>query len=75
MVDYHAPADKSISIDFDHKLRPLIQFLKDCRPLSIGMRNAITYLKRKIGRIGTMSEQEAKEYLTEEILVYFLLLP
>ncbi|RHY31633.1 hypothetical protein DYB32_003307, partial [Aphanomyces invadans] len=39
--DYHAPADKVLRRDLDKTLRPLIQFLIDCRPHSIGMGNAI----------------------------------
>ncbi|RHY03003.1 hypothetical protein DYB25_006935, partial [Aphanomyces astaci] len=39
--DYHTPPDKVLRRDLDKTLRPLIQFLIDCRPHSIGMGNAI----------------------------------
>lgn len=39
--DYKTPDDKMLIRDLDKKLRPLIQFLIDCRPHSVGMGNAI----------------------------------
>ena len=39
--DYKTPDDKMLIRDLDKTLRPLIQFLIDCRPHSIGMGNAI----------------------------------
>lgn len=41
VTDYKTPDDKMLIRDLDKKLRPLIQFLIDCRPHSIGMGNAI----------------------------------
>jgi translation initiation factor eIF-2B subunit delta len=56
-----------MAIDLDLKLRPVIQFLIDCRPLAIGMGNAIKYLKRQIGATTTMEDNEAKQFLISEI--------
>lgn len=65
--DYKTPAQKSLALDLDSKLKPLIQYLTDCRPLALGMRNAIKHLKVQIGKTTQMSEDEAKDFLLNEI--------
>lgn len=65
--DYKTPPQKSLALDLDAKLKPLIQYLIDCRPLAIGMGNAIKHLKSQIGHTISMTEDEAKEFLIDEI--------
>ncbi|EQC40775.1 hypothetical protein SDRG_01846 [Saprolegnia diclina VS20] len=66
--DYHAPPDKGLRRDLDKSLRPLIQFLIDCRPHSIGMGNAIRYVRNVIATIDvTKNDEEAKELIIDEI--------
>jgi len=53
--------------ELDLKIKPLIQFLIDCRPMSISMGNAINYLKQQMSQTVSMAEEEAKEFLLERI--------
>eukprot|EP01094_Clydonella_sp_ATCC50884_P020925 TRINITY_DN4471_c0_g1_i1.p1 TRINITY_DN4471_c0_g1~~TRINITY_DN4471_c0_g1_i1.p1 ORF type:complete len:510 (+),score=160.58 TRINITY_DN4471_c0_g1_i1:176-1531(+) len=65
--DYKTPPQKSLDRDLEISIRPLIAFLKRCRPIAIGMGNAINYLKYHITRTAEKSEVEAKAYLCEQI--------
>jgi translation initiation factor eIF-2B subunit delta len=66
--DYVTPPDKQLSRDLDKRLRPLIQYLIDCRPHGIGMGNAIRRLRRVIGSTPPeLSEEEAKRHIREEM--------
>ena len=60
-----------LSRDLNDKLKPQITFLKECRPISVSMGNAIRYLKSKInGLKPAIPEKEAKEILVESIDEY-----
>ena len=48
-------------------IRPFIAFLKRCRPLAIGMGNAINYVKYHISQTSGMAEAEAKSHLIYQI--------
>ncbi|OWZ09806.1 Translation initiation factor eIF-2B subunit delta [Phytophthora megakarya] len=66
--DYITPPDKQLSRDLDKRLRPLIQYLIDCRPHGIGMGNAIRRLRRVIGSTPPeLSEEEAKRRIRDEM--------
>lgn len=68
IMEYKTPKDKDLSRDLEAKLKPFITFLIQCRPLSIGMGNAIKFLKRQITESDhTLPEDEAKELLIEDI--------
>ena len=69
--DYTTPANSELSRDLTDKLKPQITFLKECRPISVSMGNAIRYVKSRINAIpnGT-SEIEAKKELIELIDEY-----
>ncbi len=43
--DYVTPPQKELSRDLDSRLKPYITFLKQCRPPSVSMGNAIRFLK------------------------------
>ncbi|ETW08973.1 hypothetical protein H310_01451 [Aphanomyces invadans] len=69
--DYHAPADKVLRRDLDKTLRPLIQFLIDCRPHSIGMGNAIRYVRNVIATLDpSKGDDDAKSFVLDEIDQY-----
>lgn len=66
---YTTPRDVSLARDLTSRyLSPQIDFLKSCRPISESMGNAIRWLKKAIVEIDPRTpEQEAKEYLCDEI--------
>ena len=49
--DYTTPPQKELRRDLDAHMRPFINFLTHCRPLSVSMGNAIKYLKIEISKI------------------------
>ncbi len=71
ITEYECPPGKALARDLDKKLRPLIQFLIDCRPLSLAMGNAIKALKMKVLNMDpNLSQEEAKRGLLEFIEDY-----
>ncbi|CAN7989030.1 unnamed protein product, partial [Ixodes hexagonus] len=66
--DYTCRANKRISQDIREQLDCDIEFLKKCRPLSVSMQNAITFLKGQISEIqDTEVAEKVKEKLVESI--------
>ena len=62
--DYTTPESSELDRDLNDKLKPQITFLKECRPNSISMGNAIRSLKSRINAVPTGStEKEAKGQL------------
>ena len=60
--DYTTPTSCELSRDLNDKLKPQITFLKECRPNSISMGNAIRSLKSRIQAVPTgVSETETKD--------------
>ncbi len=61
VLDYSTPPHKELSRDLDARLKPCITFLKQCRPLSVSMGNAIRFVKARVAAVppGT-DDQEAK---------------
>lgn len=49
--DYVTPEDKVMNRHLDQKLRPMIDYLTKCRPLSVSMGNAIDFVKLKIHQL------------------------
>lgn len=45
MQEYNTPEGKVLSRDLTHQLNTAIQFLVECRPLSVSMGNAIKFVK------------------------------
>ena len=68
ICDYTTPENSELSRDLNDKLKPQITFLKECRPISVSMGNAIRFIKSRINAVpnGT-SEIDAKEGLMETI--------
>jgi translation initiation factor eIF-2B subunit delta len=68
--EYNTPPNKIFTRDLDKTLRPLIQYLIDCRPHCIGMGNAIRSVRHLIGTTMTYDEKEAKQHILNEIEEY-----
>ena len=47
--DYTTPEGKVLSRDLAAQLNTAIQYLVECRPLSVSMGNAIKFLKLQVG--------------------------
>lgn len=62
--DYETPQGQALCRDLDKHLKPLIQFLIDCRPHSVTMGNAIKHVRHAIANIPPeMSESDGKKRL------------
>ena len=46
--EYVTPEGKVLSRDLTHQLNTAIQFLVECRPLSVSMGNAIKFVKLQV---------------------------
>lgn len=59
---YVAPPEKSFARDLTARINTYVQFLIDCRPLSVSMGNAVKSLKQTIAELGVQgtAEPEAK---------------
>ena len=72
--DTEVSEEKLFSRDFDPKLTKMVDYLKQCRPMSIGMGNALRSFKHTLHRIDTLQEyktqQQRKDKLTQDIDSY-----
>ncbi|KYQ99844.1 eIF2B GDP-GTP exchange factor [Tieghemostelium lacteum] len=68
--DFQAPEDKLYSRELNEHLKPNIQFLVDCRPISISMGNSINFIKTQLANTNQMTHEEARENILETIEVY-----
>jgi len=59
----------STSGDFfrDFDVKPSVQYLVDCRPISVSMGNAINFIKLALGAVKGKEENKAKEYMLDQI--------
>eukprot|EP01114_Cavostelium_apophysatum_P019771 TRINITY_DN6455_c0_g1_i3.p1 TRINITY_DN6455_c0_g1~~TRINITY_DN6455_c0_g1_i3.p1 ORF type:complete len:343 (-),score=99.23 TRINITY_DN6455_c0_g1_i3:16-1044(-) len=61
-------SNPNVQLFKDLDIKPLVQFLVDCRPISISMGNAINYLKISIGATKKLTSlQEAKNFVYDRI--------
>ncbi|KAK9996393.1 hypothetical protein SO802_021079 [Lithocarpus litseifolius] len=66
--DYSTPQEKTLVRDLTAKISSYVSFFIECRPLSIGMGNAVRFLKTRISDLPlTLSESEAKAALCSDI--------
>ncbi|EIE24925.1 translation initiation factor [Coccomyxa subellipsoidea C-169] len=71
LQDYATPEGKVLSRDLTHVLNTAIQFLVECRPLSVSMGNAIKYLKLQAKpQPLSLYLYEAKAHLIEKLDTY-----
>ncbi|CAM9989821.1 unnamed protein product [Ectocarpus sp. 12 AP-2014] len=68
VMDYSTPPDKMLSWDLDKRLRPMMQYLIDCRPHSVSMGNAHKALRNIIAKSPpSLPEEEAKASIADKI--------
>ncbi|CAM9176085.1 unnamed protein product, partial [Sphacelaria rigidula] len=68
VMDYATPPDKMLSRDLDKKIRPMMQYLIDCRGHSFSMGNAHKALRNIIAKSPPSSpEAEAKAGIIDKI--------
>ncbi|GAU97921.1 hypothetical protein RvY_09141 [Ramazzottius varieornatus] len=68
ICDYQTPADKILSRDLETRIKPMINFLAQSRPLAVSMGNAIRHLKWLITHIPeNMPESEAKKHICDSM--------
>ncbi|CAL1298961.1 unnamed protein product [Larinioides sclopetarius] len=66
--DYEKPSNKEFSRDLEAKLKMCLNFLNNCRPLSVSITNAVRFLQHQINRIPKdSSEEDAKQKLYNSI--------
>lgn len=69
--EYTTPPRKTLSRDLTLKMNHIVQFLIDCRPMSVSMGNAIRAIKLHIAataaHVPPLSESEVKAMLIEDI--------
>ena len=79
--DYTTPVNTELSRDLNDKLKPQITFLKECRPISVSMGNAIRFLKSKINGLQTLGNyffvkknfRRKKKIILTEFCFFYLL--
>jgi translation initiation factor 2B subunit (eIF-2B alpha/beta/delta family) len=69
--DYKSHPQKPLALDLDSKLKPSIQYLADCRSLSLGMRNVIKHLRVQIGKTTQMNEEQVLFCLLFTSFIFF----
>ncbi|OQV20116.1 Translation initiation factor eIF-2B subunit delta [Hypsibius exemplaris] len=68
VVDYETPRDKVLCRDLESRIKPYINFLAQCRPLSVSMGNAIRHIKWLISHTPVdMPDTLAKSKLIEQL--------
>jgi len=65
--EHEVGSEKRFASTLDTKIKLYIQFLIDCRPLSVGMGNFIKFLKASIIRANNISDNDAKENILDEV--------
>ncbi|KAG9444806.1 hypothetical protein H6P81_016146 [Aristolochia fimbriata] len=58
--DYSTPPEKDVFPDLTDKIGSYVSFLKECRSLSVGMENAIKFLKNRIGKLHWTTMQKTR---------------
>lgn len=72
VLDYVTPPQKELSRDLTTRLKPVIRFLVDCRPMAISMGNVIRFFKSHIASVSDsrtmgMSDSWRKETLVKAL--------
>ncbi|KAL0479057.1 hypothetical protein AKO1_007954 [Acrasis kona] len=69
--DYVQLDTEIMNRDFGNKIVPMIDYLKQFRPLSVGMGNALRHIKQKIFKLNPdLSANENKNKLVEDIDIF-----
>ena len=67
ITDYQPPPQTSLTRTLNNHLKPMIDYIVQCRPLSTSMGNAIRLLKRLISSTRDLTDEEAREFLLTSI--------
>lgn len=67
ITEHEVGTERRFATTLDAKIKLYIQFLIDCRPLSVGMGAFIKILKASILKNVNISDNEAKENILEEV--------
>lgn len=67
-------ANKQYHVDLDVKLKPVVQFVVDSRPLSLGQSNIVNFLKLKMvdlaGNSSLSATEDARKFLIRQLSTY-----
>ncbi|XP_026472842.1 translation initiation factor eIF-2B subunit delta isoform X3 [Ctenocephalides felis] len=70
--DYVTPPQKEFKRELESSLKPCMDYLHQCRPVSVSMTNALRFIKRQISQLPTnITDFEAKNKLETAIDVYY----
>jgi len=65
---------KPFHVDLDMKMKPLVQYVVDSRPLSVGQSNIINFLKLKMSDLGAdasiTTTEEARKFLIRQLKTF-----
>lgn len=71
IADFECPPSKLLSRELKKHIDQHIQFLTDCRPFSMPMKNAVSWLKFRVARLNpSLEESEGKLLLDSVINTY-----
>ena len=67
ILDYRTPNNRDMARECIKIIEPCINFLKECRPFSLSMRNSITYMKYLLKNIpDKLDESQSKNWFVEQ---------
>ncbi|CAM6031542.1 unnamed protein product, partial [Sphagnum compactum] len=69
--DFATPLQKELTRELENLLKPVVSYLKQCRPLSVSMTNALRYIRWQLTHLnGDDSDEMKKEALLDAIDTY-----
>nr|XP_018902695.1 PREDICTED: translation initiation factor eIF-2B subunit delta [Bemisia tabaci] len=71
LSDYKTPAEKEFSRGFEAKLEPAVNYLNQCRPVSVSMTNALKHIKWHLTQLpNNITDAEARLKMSHVITTY-----
>ncbi|XP_037035828.1 translation initiation factor eIF-2B subunit delta isoform X2 [Bradysia coprophila] len=69
--DYNTPSQKEFGRGLEAILHPCVNYLQQCRPLSVSITNALKFIKWQISQLpANQTDAESKEHLLESVDTY-----
>lgn len=69
--DYNTPSQKEFGRGLETILHTCVNYLQQCRPLSVSITNALKFIKWQISQLpANQSDAESKEHLLESVDTY-----
>lgn len=69
--DYNTPSQKEFCRGLEAILHPCVNYLQQCRPLSVSITNALKFIKWQISQLpANQTDAELKEHLLESVDTY-----